>query len=231
MMKSITDKAIQNELKVLSADREASADQQSADTFAAQIVNMILRELRGIHPAWRASIRSEQEYETLKLNYVKAMMEQGVNTMVQVQRGLRMARANSSDFIPGPGKFCAWCLDDEAWLSAYQRMMMRRVPQSRLEQLVRNECEFDARKLNQEKAQQLFEKTYHKWVQRERHGTLPPQVSRLSSPIVTTEFDRLRYERGVPDPNTLTGIFKRVAELGQRYQSNKMGNKSWNLPQ
>lgn len=223
MMKPITYEAIQDELKILSADSETSAEQRSPDMFAAQIVNMILRELRGIHPAWRASIRSEQEYEMLKLNYVKAMMEQGVNTMAQVQRGLRMARANSSDFIPGPGKFCAWCLDDDAWMPAYQRMMARRAPQSRLEQLVRNECEFDTRTLSQEKARQLFEKTYHKWLQRERNGTLPPQVARLSSRTVTTKFDRLRCERGVPDPNTLTGIFKRVAELGQRHQSNKMG--------
>ncbi|WNJ97429.1 replication protein P [Vibrio ruber] len=223
MMKPITYEAIQHELKILSADGATSAEQQSPDTFAAQIVNMILRELRGIHPGWRASIRNEQEYETLKLNYVKAMMEQGVNTMVQVQRGLRMARANPSDFIPGPGKFCAWCLDDNAWLSAYQRMMTRCAPQSRLEQLVRNECEFDTRTLSQEKAKRLFEKTYHKWLQRERNGSLPQQPARLPPRTVTTEFDRLRGERGVPDPNTLTGIFKRVAELGQRHQSNKMG--------
>ncbi|MDW6005489.1 replication protein P [Vibrio mangrovi] len=222
-MKPITYEAIRNELNVLSAGSETSGEQQAPDTFAAQIVNMILRELRGIHPAWRSSIRSEQEYETLKLNYVKAMMEQGVNTMALVQRGLRMARANPSDFIPGPGKFCAWCLDDGEWLAAWQRMMDRSASLSRLEELVRNECEFDARKLDKEKARSLFERTYNKWLQRERNGMLPPESARLSPRAVTTEFDRLRCERGVPDPSTLTGIFKRVAELGQRYKTNKMG--------
>ncbi|MDW6094031.1 replication protein P [Vibrio rhizosphaerae] len=196
--------------------KEQPVKHSEPDQFAAQVVNMILRELRGIYPAWRNAVKSEKEYESVKRNYIKAMIEQGVNTMDLVQRGLRTARSSRTDFLPSPGTFCAWCLDDTAWQSAYQRMIRRKAPLNTLERVVRNDCEFDVRQFSEEKGRALFATTFRKWQRLQREGKLPEEITALPARSVTTDFDRERSKRGAPSPECFTGVFRRVAELGRR---------------
>jgi hypothetical protein len=186
--------------------------------FAAQVVNMILRELRAIHPAWRASVKDSREYEHVKQNYIRAMMEQDVYTMEQVERGLSMARRNKSDFLPGPGKFCAWCLDDGEMINAFQRMVQRRKYKTVLEKFVRNECEFNCRQLAEDKSLALFEITFNRFKKLEREGKLPADLTALPVHSVMSEHDKQRNARGPANPDQFSGVFKRVALLGRQAQ-------------
>lgn len=209
-------KQVSTEVGNLPIGKMKQQEPSEPDQFAAQIVNKILEELRAIHPAWRSAIRDSREYAALKRNYIKAMMEQGVFHLEQVERGLQMARKNKTDFLPSPGKFCAWCLDDGEMIGMYQRMVRRRKAKTQLEKFIRNECEFDCRQLAEEKSLPLFEKTFNRYKKLEREGKLPADLTALPVRSATTEFDKRRNEAGVPNPNGLTGVFKRIAELGQR---------------
>jgi hypothetical protein len=211
----MTMKQVSTEINKLPIGKEKPIQAVEPDQFAAQVVNQILRELRATHPAWRSAIKNEREYEHVKRNYIKAMMEQGVCTMEQVDRGLEMARKNKTDFMPGPGKFCAWCLDDGEMINAFQRMVRRRKAKTVLERFVRNDCEFTCRQLSEEKSLVLFEKTFHKFKKLQREGKLPADLQALPIRSVVTEFDKMRNERGVPNPASLSGVFKRIAELAQ----------------
>ncbi|WP_392559328.1 replication protein P [Orbus mooreae] len=70
--------------------------------------NEIFKSLKGIFPSMSNIIRTQQEYDTLRREWISAFVENGLN-LSQVEAGLVMARKQNSDFLPSVGKFISWC--------------------------------------------------------------------------------------------------------------------------
>ncbi len=69
-------------------------------------------------------------------------------------------------FLPSPGKFCKWC--NQAQLDAAEKLAREALGRfnraldamTPLEALVRNRCGYEAKRLNPEKSERLFLKTF-----------------------------------------------------------------------
>ena len=75
----------------------------------AKIVNDLFVELQAIFPAWRYSFPSNEALNSAKKNWIKAFMDEGINSENQIKLGLRKARASQDAYWPNVGKFVAWC--------------------------------------------------------------------------------------------------------------------------
>jgi hypothetical protein len=75
----------------------------------AKIVNDLFVELQGIVPGWRYTFPSNEELNNAKRSWIKGFMEEGINSLNQIELGLRKARASQDAFWPSVGKFMAWC--------------------------------------------------------------------------------------------------------------------------
>lgn len=76
-------------------------------------MNRILAELKGMKTAWRAAFKSQVEVDRYKEQLLKACVENKVNSVEMIERGLSEARKDESDFFPSIGKFIKWCLPAE----------------------------------------------------------------------------------------------------------------------
>lgn len=85
------------------------------DDRAKMLVDKVFNQLKSIFPAWRHAWPDADSINSAKKEWVKAFIENEVNTITQLQRGFKKARASDSSFLPSVGKFISWCklsLDD-----------------------------------------------------------------------------------------------------------------------
>ena len=85
------------------------------DVHAAKLVNDLFKSLFACYPAWKQAFPAktgdelDKAVNTLKKNWIKAFAENQINTVQQVSLGMKRARQDTSDFLPGVGKFMGWC--------------------------------------------------------------------------------------------------------------------------
>ncbi len=84
-------------------------DQPSGNDYAATLVNNLFKSLQAAYPGWRAAFKDDEALRLAKLTWVKAFMENGINTPEQIQMGMTKARRDESDFFPSVGRFMKWC--------------------------------------------------------------------------------------------------------------------------
>lgn len=70
--------------------------------------NEIFKALKGIFPSMSNFIKTQQEYDTMRREWISAFVESGLN-LSQVDAGLVIARKQNTDFLPSVGKFISWC--------------------------------------------------------------------------------------------------------------------------
>ncbi|OBU09833.1 replication protein P [Morganella psychrotolerans] len=87
---------------------EQGAREQLKNFISGQF-NDLFTQLCVIFPGFRAAVRTQAEFDEIRRQWVLAMLEGGIHTREQINAGLRLARRQNSDFIPGCGKFVAWC--------------------------------------------------------------------------------------------------------------------------
>lgn len=94
----------------------AAAEQpkQAVPEQAAQVFNELFRQLKGAFPALMAQIKTQDELNELRRQWVLAFAENGIITIAQVNAGMRIARQQETPFLPSPGQFVAWCREGEA---------------------------------------------------------------------------------------------------------------------
>lgn len=80
----------------------------------AEIFNELLRQLKGAFPAMMAQIKTQDELNELRRQWVLAFAENGITSIAQVNAGMRIARQQETPFLPSPGQFVAWCREGEA---------------------------------------------------------------------------------------------------------------------
>jgi len=73
------------------------------------VLNITLNALRSIYPAWRTSVKSQQELNALKEQWLIAFKENNIRTDIQINRALKKCRQDTKPFMPSVGQFIKWC--------------------------------------------------------------------------------------------------------------------------
>ncbi|WP_163832231.1 replication protein P [Spartinivicinus ruber] len=88
---------------------QPASNQQDVSEHAAQLVNLIFRELVGIFSAWRQAFADPEVLASAKRNWTKGFITHGIHQVEQVRIGLNKARGIDKDFVPSVGTFIQWC--------------------------------------------------------------------------------------------------------------------------
>lgn len=73
-----------------------------------QIINGLFVQLAAAFPASLAN-RSQEDVNEIRRQWVLAFKENGINTMEQVEAGMRRVRRQERPFLPSLGQFIKWC--------------------------------------------------------------------------------------------------------------------------
>jgi len=83
------------------------------------VMNIVIKSIRGIYPSFRYNIKTQQELDNLKREWLIAFIENGIRSDVQINRGLKRARMDQGSFIPSVGQFVEWCKAPDRSLIAF----------------------------------------------------------------------------------------------------------------
>lgn len=73
------------------------------------VMNVVIKSIRAIYPAWRTAIKSQAELDNMKKEWLIGFMENRIRTDIQIERGLKAARKDPNPFLPSIGQFITWC--------------------------------------------------------------------------------------------------------------------------
>lgn len=110
-MRDIT-QAIQNrDARTLAhiANQAPQAAKQEIPPQAIEIFNILFRQLQGAKPAMMHTIKSQEQLDEVRRQYLKAIVENEIYHTAQIEAGMTMVRKQESPFLPSPGQFVAWC--------------------------------------------------------------------------------------------------------------------------
>ena len=80
-----------------------------------ELVNRLFADLKAICPAWRRVWPDDAAMGTAKREWTKTLVESGVASAEQLERGKRICRSRTGTeaaFVPSPGEFAGWCWPD-----------------------------------------------------------------------------------------------------------------------
>ncbi|EMK1731206.1 DNA replication protein [Salmonella enterica] len=92
--------------RMAATPRQATAPVPDA---TVRIFNDLFRQLCAAFPATSAQFKTQADFNELRRQWLMAFAENDINTMEQVERGMRVARQQATPFLPSPGQFIAWC--------------------------------------------------------------------------------------------------------------------------
>ncbi|WP_163833264.1 replication protein P [Spartinivicinus ruber] len=92
--------------------QQPEPNSQDVSEHAAQLVNLIFRELVGIFSAWKQTYADPEVLASAKRNWTKGFITHGINRVEQVRIGLNKARGINKNFVPSVGVFVNWCKGD-----------------------------------------------------------------------------------------------------------------------
>lgn len=78
-----------------------------------RLVNRIFEQLLASCPS--IQYWSAQQIATAKQQWILGFAENGIHRIDQVRTGMQMLRSKEDDFVPGIGKFIAWCKSGNAF--------------------------------------------------------------------------------------------------------------------
>ncbi|MGP2486946.1 replication protein P [Pantoea ananatis] len=103
-------KLVANGLAEIQDDAPKQAEQ------VAEIFNTLFGQLRAAFPAAMANLRTQEELNEFRRQWLLSFRENGITTMAQVNAGMRAARKQEKPFLPSPGQFVAWCREGKGAL-------------------------------------------------------------------------------------------------------------------
>lgn len=65
--------------------------------------------MKAIFPAWAAALRDPEIESQARQEWLRGLIENGINSDIQINAGLSKCRAHDSPFLPSIGQFVAWC--------------------------------------------------------------------------------------------------------------------------
>lgn len=102
-------KDLQSLVKNFQPPTQQQTQSNFVDEFAKRVIDKVFRELAVIFPAWKHNWKTQQEIDGAKKQWIKAFVENDINTMEQISAGFQIARKADTDFLPSCGKFISWC--------------------------------------------------------------------------------------------------------------------------
>lgn len=119
-MKSIAEQMVnldrENMKRVANGLAEIQDDAPQQAEQVAEIFNTLFGQLRAAFPAAMANLRTQEELNEFRRQWLLSFRENGITTMAQVNAGMRAARKEEKPFLPSPGQFVAWCRDGKGAL-------------------------------------------------------------------------------------------------------------------
>lgn len=83
--------------------------QRAVPKQAVQIFNELFVQLKAAFPAAWTNLKTQEDLNELRRQWVLSFTENGITTMEQVNAGMRIARRQEVPYLPSPGQFVAWC--------------------------------------------------------------------------------------------------------------------------
>ncbi|KKY86722.1 phage replication protein P [Enterobacter cloacae] len=167
----------------------------------AQIINGLFVQLAAAFPASLVN-RSQEDVNEIRRQWVLAFKENGINTLEQVEAGMRMVRRQERPFLPSPGQFIKWCREGRCVLGITTadvmaeywkwRKLVFRYPSS--EQYpwptpvlyhicIEMRTTGVERQMTEGELKKLAEKLLNKWMKHVRNGlSVPPIRRQLAAP-------------------------------------------------
>lgn len=66
--------------------------------------------MKAIFPAWSAATKGDAELEAqVRQQWLKGLVENNINSLEKIERGLSRCRTHASPFLPSIGEFVGWC--------------------------------------------------------------------------------------------------------------------------
>lgn len=119
-MKSIAEQMVnldrENMKRVANGLAEIQDDAPQQAEQVAEIFNTLFGQLRAAFPAAMANLRTQEELNEFRRQWLLSFRENGITTMAQVNAGMRAARKQEKPFLPSPGQFVAWCREGKGAL-------------------------------------------------------------------------------------------------------------------
>lgn len=88
---------------------QQSHSKPSAIDEVANVFNTFCEQLIIVFPASSAVLKDENSKKTFKQQWLQAFKENGITKLEYLRAGLRVARGQSTNFLPSTGTFIAWC--------------------------------------------------------------------------------------------------------------------------
>jgi len=102
-------KAIAARITSNAARIPGDSEPKNIDDAAGRVVNMLVRELKAIFPAWRQAWPDDDSLQMYKRAMVKGFVAEGISQVEQIRFGVAACRRLASDFVPSVGRFIALC--------------------------------------------------------------------------------------------------------------------------
>ncbi|MBT0726802.1 DNA replication protein [Rosenbergiella australiborealis] len=99
--------------KALAAMATPEPPKKPVSQQAVQVFNELFRQLKAAFPALMMSIKTQEDLDELRRQWVMAFVENGIYSIGQVNAGMKIARQQEVPFLPSPGQFISWCHQEE----------------------------------------------------------------------------------------------------------------------
>ncbi len=113
-MRNVVTAILNRDGQALQQMHAAEKPKQQVPEQAIHIFNELFRQLKAAFPALMANIKTQDELNELRRQWVLAFAENGITSIDQVNAGMKLARQQETPFLPSPGQFIAWCRQGEA---------------------------------------------------------------------------------------------------------------------
>lgn len=77
----------------------------------------MFKSLKAIFPAWAVAIKDPEIESQARQEWLKGLVENGINSDQQINGGLAKCRAHNSPFLPSIGQFVTWCKESTGTMS------------------------------------------------------------------------------------------------------------------
>lgn len=188
-----------------------------ADSHVATIVNETLKQLIAIKPAWKAALGDKGAVAQWKKSWTVAFAQNGIQSLPQIELGIKRAQCDASPFLPSVGQFIEWCnpagIDETEIIEAFARMIDRKRAANDIEYATRLRCGFACKNLlPHDKAIALFSsnmKLVSAKVARGEH------IASLSTPMLENKAPSARdyFEQQMQQREPKTYIEARIQRL------------------
>jgi len=112
-MKNLNAAIVRRDGEALAAMATPEPPKKPVSQQAVQVFNELFRQLKAAFPALMMSIKTQEDLDELRRQWVMAFVENGIYSIGQVNAGMKIARQQEVPFLPSPGQFISWCHQEE----------------------------------------------------------------------------------------------------------------------